>query len=61
MSRGRAALLKLKKKLNNIRMFYPKLYYTNENIIDMWCRDDTLQLMTFEFLNYDENCNYVWI
>ncbi|XP_044760506.1 uncharacterized protein LOC123317937 [Coccinella septempunctata] len=61
MSKGRSTLLKLKKKLNNIRMFYPNLFYAKENIIEMWCKDDTLQLMTFEFLDYDKNSNYVWI
>ncbi|KAK9891358.1 hypothetical protein WA026_014598 [Henosepilachna vigintioctopunctata] len=68
ISKGRSTFLKLKKKLDNIRQFYPDLFYAKESIIDMWSRDDTLQLMTFEFLDYDENSNindifhiYYWI
>ncbi|KAL3285422.1 hypothetical protein HHI36_019524 [Cryptolaemus montrouzieri] len=61
VSKGRSTFLKLKKKLENIRLYYPNLFYAKENIIELWSRDDTLQLMTFEFLDYDENSKYVWI
>lgn len=54
--------MRLSKKIQNIKTFYPNIYGMSDNIIEVWGRDEKALNMKKELLNYDkEDTQCIWI
>lgn len=52
---------RIKKRLANLRRFYPELYNKNESILTMWGRCDKSELIDMKILNCEEKIRFLWI
>lgn len=53
---------RLKRKLDNIRKFYPELYYGQQNIIELYGKSSNKSSENSESLEYDtDGSDFIWI
>lgn len=61
-SKSKSTFLRLKKKLDNIKRYYPELYFRDQNIIEIFANAEPDNFLKTSLIEYDEDtADFIWI
>lgn len=61
-SKSKPTFFRLKRKLDNIKKYYPELYFRDESIIEIFANADPDNFLKSTLVEYDEDTSdFIWI